>query len=160
MWCGARNGRRTIRRSALIPATLWIRVTSIASSRVSGGRIDGIRRASIVLPVPGGPSINRLWRSGSRDLEREQRRGMTADVGQVGQRRGMSVHPTRRASAGQRRRIAARQHRARRAQIGDRDDHEPRDERRLPGALARDDQPGAALLARALGDRQRPRRVA
>ena len=30
-------------------------------SRVNGGRIDGRRRANIVLPVPGGPSNNRLW---------------------------------------------------------------------------------------------------
>ena len=37
------------------PATDWIRVTSIASSGASGGRIDGSRRAIIVLPVPGGP---------------------------------------------------------------------------------------------------------
>ena len=42
------------------PATLWIRVTAIASSRVSGGRIDVIRRASIVLPVPGGPQSRML----------------------------------------------------------------------------------------------------
>ena len=44
---------RPRRRAA--PAMLWIRVTSSASARVSGGRIDGSRRASIVLPVPGGP---------------------------------------------------------------------------------------------------------
>ena len=37
------------------PATEWMRVTSSASARVSGGRIPGRRRASIVLPVPGGP---------------------------------------------------------------------------------------------------------
>ena len=37
------------------PATEWIRVTSSASARVSAGRIPGKRRASIVLPVPGGP---------------------------------------------------------------------------------------------------------
>ena len=50
MWCGARNGRCSISPSAWRPATLWIRVTSIASSRLIGGRIDGRRRASIVLP--------------------------------------------------------------------------------------------------------------
>ena len=42
-WCGARNGGMV--RSALpggsIPATEWIRVTSSASGRVSGGRIPG-----------------------------------------------------------------------------------------------------------------------
>ena len=37
-----------------------MRVTSIASSGCSGGRIDGSRRAIIVLPVPGGPCRKRL----------------------------------------------------------------------------------------------------
>src|SRR5438445_9507636 len=38
-----------------------MRVTSIASSGVSGGRIVGSRRASIVFPAPGGPSMMTLW---------------------------------------------------------------------------------------------------
>ena len=38
-----------------------MRVTSSASSGASGGRIPGKRRASIVLPVPGGPPSSRLW---------------------------------------------------------------------------------------------------
>ena len=46
---------------ASVPATEWMRVTSSASSCVSGGRIDGSRRPSIVLPVPGGPASRRLW---------------------------------------------------------------------------------------------------
>ena len=54
VWCGARNGRPATSPSAWSPATLWIRVTSSASARVISGRIDGSRRASIVLPVPGG----------------------------------------------------------------------------------------------------------
>ena len=49
------------RRRPRRPAIDWIRVTSIASSGPSGGRIDGSRRAIIVLPVPGGPCRNRLW---------------------------------------------------------------------------------------------------
>ena len=36
-------------------------MTSIASARVSGGSRPGRRRASIVLPVPGGPWRKRLW---------------------------------------------------------------------------------------------------
>ena len=40
---------------------LWILVTSSASARPIAGRIDGIRRASIVFPVPGAPSSSRLW---------------------------------------------------------------------------------------------------
>jgi hypothetical protein len=39
---------------------LWILVTAIASARLSGGRIEVRRRASIVLPVPGGPESRRL----------------------------------------------------------------------------------------------------
>src|SRR3712207_8387978 len=35
--------------------------SSIASLRVSGGKIVAIRRASIVFPVPGGPGRKRLW---------------------------------------------------------------------------------------------------
>ena len=40
---------------------LWMRVTSIASARLRGGRIEGMRCASIVLPVPGGPLSRLLW---------------------------------------------------------------------------------------------------
>jgi hypothetical protein len=35
-------------------------VASIASSNDNGGRMPGNRRASIVLPAPGGPIISRL----------------------------------------------------------------------------------------------------
>ena len=62
--CGA--ARETAARTraaapaASSPATEWIRVTSSASSGGSRGRIPGSRRASIVLPVPGGPPSSRL----------------------------------------------------------------------------------------------------
>ena len=36
----------------------WIAIVCSASSEFSGGRIPGRRRASIVLPVPGGPSMS------------------------------------------------------------------------------------------------------
>ncbi len=39
---------------------LWMRVTSIASERLSSGRIEGTRWASIVLPVPGEPLSRQL----------------------------------------------------------------------------------------------------
>ncbi len=42
------------------PATEWIAVTSSASSNVSGGRTPASRRAIIVLPDPGGPTISVL----------------------------------------------------------------------------------------------------
>ena len=38
-----------------------MRVVSIDSAAVSGGQIVGTRLASIVLPLPGGPSIRMLW---------------------------------------------------------------------------------------------------
>ncbi len=60
-WCGARNGRDvSTPRSRRRPATEWSCVASSASSRESSGRIVARRRASIVLPAPGGPTINRL----------------------------------------------------------------------------------------------------
>jgi len=67
---GVRDGvmRRTIGALAdeplpgsRTPATLWIFVVSSASSKVSGGRMVGMRLASMVLPEPGGPIINMLW---------------------------------------------------------------------------------------------------
>ena len=62
LWCGARNGGETIsgRPGSSSPATEWMRVTSRASSGASVGRTPGSRRASIVLPVPGGPASRRL----------------------------------------------------------------------------------------------------
>jgi len=40
-----------------LPTTEWILVVSSASCKVRGGRIVGIRLASIDLPAPGGPTI-------------------------------------------------------------------------------------------------------
>ena len=65
-WCGARNGRLTASAWTRAPIRLWMRVTSIASALVSGGRIDaqalgehrlaGARRAAQqqVVPARGG----------------------------------------------------------------------------------------------------------
>ena len=61
VWWGARNGRAVARPPEPSPATLWIRVISSASSNDGGGRMPGSRRATIVLPAPGGPAISRLW---------------------------------------------------------------------------------------------------
>ena len=47
-------------RQGRAPAMLWMRVTSIASGRLSSGRIEGRRWASIVLPVPGEPLSRQL----------------------------------------------------------------------------------------------------
>jgi hypothetical protein len=43
------------------PVTEWMRVVSRLSSKVIGGRIDGILFANIVLPAPGGPIRSMLW---------------------------------------------------------------------------------------------------
>ena len=61
MWCGARKGRSVASRPVPMPAALWTWVISSASSKLGGGRMPGSRRASMVLPAPGGPIISRLW---------------------------------------------------------------------------------------------------
>src|SRR5439155_453814 len=63
VWCGARNGRRVMSAPGRgrSPATLQIAETSRTSSLESGGRIAARRRASMVLPPPGGPTRSRLW---------------------------------------------------------------------------------------------------
>ncbi len=63
VWCGERYGRVPTRprESSSTPATLWMRVVSIASSRDIGGRIVGMRFASMVFPAPGGPISRMLW---------------------------------------------------------------------------------------------------
>ena len=82
-WCGARNGGTRIRPppGASTPATEWIRVTSSAASSSSGGRIPGSRRASIVLPVPGGPAKQEVVSAGRGDLERAPGALLAAHVG-------------------------------------------------------------------------------
>src|SRR3954469_15238906 len=60
-WCGARKGRRLDKApSARWPATDWIMEISSSSRGARGGRIDGRRCASMDLPAPGGPLINKL----------------------------------------------------------------------------------------------------
>ena len=149
--CGAARGTarsRSARRRAA-PATLWIRVTSIASSRDSGGRIDGSRRASIVLPVPGAPSISRLWPPAAAICSASSGASWPRTSAQV--RRAARAGRGSRLGVRQRRRRRAREHGGGLAQRADRDDLKALDERRLPRALARDDQPrasGAAALPR------------
>ena len=69
VWCGLRKGRCTISAldipslsflRAIIPETEYILVVSNASSKFSGGNIDGSRLAIILLPAPGGPTISIL----------------------------------------------------------------------------------------------------
>ena len=60
VWWGERNGRSRASSPAPSPATLCTRVMSRASAKSGGGRMPGTRRASIVLPAPGGPTMSRL----------------------------------------------------------------------------------------------------
>jgi hypothetical protein len=109
-------------------------VQSSASSNVSGGRIVASRRASIVLPAPGGPHISRLWPPAARDLERAARRELAAHVGEVGvvigQRTGR-VPVSSRASSGLVQRRTGFPQRAHRAHL------QAGDDARLAGVLRR-----------------------
>ena len=60
---GADEGRRISSglSGGSTPATEWMAVTSSAWSSCRAGRRVGRRSARRVLPVPGGPSIQRLW---------------------------------------------------------------------------------------------------
>ena len=62
-WCGPRKGRAQSsgwsRGSS--PRRLRTCVSSSASASSSGGRMPGRQRASMVLPVPGGPLRRRWW---------------------------------------------------------------------------------------------------
>ena len=62
VWCGARNGRvvQSARPAPSSPATLCTLVVSSASSSDIAGRMPGRRRASMVLPDPGGPMSRML----------------------------------------------------------------------------------------------------
>jgi hypothetical protein len=58
---GARNGQLVTNavQSHVRPATLWMRVVSMASARVMAGRMVVSRRASIDLPARGRPRKRR-----------------------------------------------------------------------------------------------------
>ena len=85
LWCGERNGRCVTSGCSgdSTPATEWIRITSSASRGSSGGRIDGSRRPSIVLPVPGGPASRRLWPPVAASSSARRARSWPAHVGEV-----------------------------------------------------------------------------
>ena len=62
VWWGARKGRSVNRPcpGRSLPATDQMEVVSTASSKESAGKSVGMRRASIVLPEPGGPMRSAL----------------------------------------------------------------------------------------------------
>ena len=127
-----------------------MRVTSSASRGSSGGRIDGSRRPSIVLPVPGGPGEQQVVAAGGRELERAPRALLAAHVGEVGRLR-LRLLVGR--VDGRRPELAA--------QVGDRlgevADRHGLDaaELRLAGRLGRAEDPLEPGAPRALGDRER-----
>ena len=61
VWCGERNGRTPQLADATgRPSTDSIAAVASDSASLIGGMMPGRRRASILLPVPGGPTNNRL----------------------------------------------------------------------------------------------------
>ncbi len=93
-WCGARKGGVWISPAPAgsVPATEWIRVTSIASASERGARMPGSRRASIVLPAPGGPGQEQVMAARRRDLRGPARDELAAHVREVRRRaRGRGV---------------------------------------------------------------------
>ena len=85
VWCGARNGRsRHEPAAAMQPGdAVDARDLERLGARDSGGRIDGRRRASIVLPTPGGPESSRLWPPAAAIVSALDDVGVAADVGEV-----------------------------------------------------------------------------
>jgi hypothetical protein len=58
-------------------------VASSASSTLIGGRIEGRRRAIIVLPEPGGPSSSTLCPPAAATLQRALHGGVALHVGEI-----------------------------------------------------------------------------
>ncbi len=88
-WCGARNGgtRMIGRPAGSVPATEWMRVTSSASSRVSGGRMPGQPPAEHRLARSRRPCEQHVVLSRRGELERPAPALLAAHLGEVGQER-------------------------------------------------------------------------
>ena len=86
VWCGAWNGGRRISRGTggSVPAIECTAVTSSAAASSSGGRIDGRRWASMVLPAPGRPEQREVVPAGGGELQGEPAALLADHVGQVG----------------------------------------------------------------------------
>ena len=145
------------RPAACRPAMLWIRVTSIASVRLIAGRIEGIRRASIVLPVPGAPSNSRLWPPAAAISSASSGAAWPLTSARSGSAATAHVSTAGAGSGGG---SAPGEHLRRGPETRHADDLQSADERRLTGPFARHDQSLQPGAARSFGDRQRARRVA
>ena len=102
----------------------------------SGGRIEGRRRASIVLPTPGGPESSRLCAAGGGDGQRLDDVGVAADVGEVEVARGEREHVL--VAVGRRRALAAAEDLGHLREAAGPEHVQPIDERGLERPLARD----------------------
>ena len=126
-----------------------MRVTSSASARVSGGRIDGSRRASIVLPVPGGPTSSRLCAPAAAMTSASIAGAWPRTSARSGsRRRARGRAPGAAASGGRRRRAASPPSPG----ASHADDAQPSTSARLSRASRDDDQPGQPGALRSLGD--------
>ena len=137
-----------------VPATEWIRVTSSASSRVSGGRMPGRRRPSIVLPVPGGPASSMLCSPAAAISSARRPRSWPTHLGEIGQERLLELVATRR--RGERDVLLAAEIGGRLGKVVDGDDVDP-GERRLGRRLGGAEEELQARATRALGDGDRAR---
>ena len=139
-----------------VPATEWMRVTSSASSLVSGGRMPGSRRPSIVLPVPGGPASSTLCSPAAASSKRPTATLLTAHLREVGQERLLQLVAAGR--SGERNVLLAPEVGDRLGQVVHRDDVDT-GERRLGRRLGSADETGQPLAPGAFrdGDRARDR---
>ncbi len=159
VWCGARNGRQSTNPPpGCAPATPWIRVTSMASWRLSDGRIDGRRRASIVLPVPGGPDIRRLWPPAAAMTSARIGPGWPRTSRRSGGSSARGAGSGFAAGVARRLGILPTQDRHDGPQVGGRRHDQPLDQARLGRILGRDHDPLEAGARRALRDGQRSAR--
>ena len=126
--------------------------TSSAASGSSGGRIPGSRRASIVLPIPGGPARSRLWPPAAAISSTRLARSWP----RTSPRSGTSAGATGRARLGRGRIALAAEVRDRLDEVLDRHGLDA-GERDLGSRLGRADEAPGAVPPRALGRGERAR---
>jgi hypothetical protein len=95
---GERDGRRVkgigAVRALARSATRWMRVVSSASARLIVGKMVVSRRASLVVPAPGGPRRRTLWSQRLHSVHPNMQRSMTCQpMGLLPRRRGQHGSP-------------------------------------------------------------------
>ena len=162
VWCGARNGRARDERPRVRAARRRCGWRSPRAPRraSSGGRIAGSRRASIVLPEPGGPTSSTLWPPAAATSRARLACACprTSAKSSVVARRRL---PACDASTGRgRRRLAAQQGRRRRAASTADSTGSTADERGLGGVGGGHEQRRSRGASAGQADRQRAARPA